>query len=236
MSKSIVSEGKTRQEAIDKGLQKLGVSKDRVEIKDVEDGGKRSFYSILAPRIVKVELTVKEGKIEEKIKKEKFEDKVSEQKRPSNNNQKEIDKAVENLKEFLDRFLKDDISYAIKVEDYEIHIDINGENVNYLIGYRGETINNLQVIISSIANKSATARIRTYLDVAGYKEKRIKTLEDLAEKIAKTVIRTGKSISLEPMTAYERKIIHTKLQENNKVDTLSKGEEPYRKIVVTLNK
>ena len=75
-----------------------------------------------------------------------------------------------------------------------------------------------------------------FVDVAGYKEKRIKTLEELAEKISKTVIRTGKAISLEPMTAYERKIIHTKLQENDKVKTFSKGEEPHRRVVITLNK
>ena len=65
-------------------------------------------------------------------------------------------------------------------------------------------------------------------------EKRIKTLEELADKIARTVIRTKKSITLEPMTAYERKIIHTKLQDNDKVKTFSKGEEPYRKVVITL--
>ena len=115
-------------------------------------------------------------------------------------------------------------------------VNINGENVNHLIGYRGETINALQVLISSIANKKSSAKIRIFVDVAGYKEKRVKTLEDLAEKISKTVERTGKSITLEPMTAYERKIIHTKLQENNKVKTFSKGEEPHRRVVITLNK
>ena len=69
-----------------------------------------------------------------------------------------------------------------------------------------------------------------------YQEMQIKTLEELAEKISKTVIRTGKAITLEPMTAYERKIIHTKLQQNNKVKTFSKGEEPHRRLVITLNK
>ena len=113
-------------------------------------------------------------------------------------------------------------------------MDIQGEDVNYLIGYRGENINAFQTIVSSIANKNSTAKIRVYLDIAGYKEKREKTLEDLAEKIARTVIRTRKSIALEPMTAYERKIIHTKLQTHSKVETISKGEEPYRKVVIKL--
>ena len=111
---------------------------------------------------------------------------------------------------------------------------MNGENLNYLIGYRGETINAIQTILTAIANKKSTQKIRVYLDIAGYREKRIKTLEDLAEKLARTVERTKKSVTLEPMTAYERKIIHTKLQNNSKVKTFSKGEEPYRKVVISL--
>ena len=89
-------------------------------------------------------------------------------------------------------------------------------------------------ILTAIANKKSTQKIRVYLDIAGYREKRIKTLEDLAEKLARTVERTKKSVTLEPMTAYERKIIHTKLQNNSKVKTFSKGEEPYRKVVISL--
>ena len=92
----------------------------------------------------------------------------------------------------------------------------------------------MQTILSSVANKNSTSKIRVYLDIAGYREKRLKTLEDLAEKIARTVVRTGKAITLEPMTAYERKIIHTKLQNHSKVKTFSKGEEPYRKVVISL--
>ena len=86
----------------------------------------------------------------------------------------------------------------------------------------------------AIANKNSTAKIRVYLDIAGYREKRIKTLEELALKIARTVVRTRKQIVLEPMSAYERKIIHTALQNHDKVKTFSKGEEPYRKVVITL--
>ena len=92
----------------------------------------------------------------------------------------------------------------------------------------------MQTILSAIANKESSTRIRVFVDVEGYRERRIKTLEDLAEKIARTVIRTGKPVTLEPMSAYERKIIHTKLQNHDKVETFSKGEEPYRKVIVTL--
>ena len=227
MAKTIISEGKTTNEAIEKGLKELKVSKDMVEIKDLEEE-KRSFYNILAPRVVKVELTVKEkSETKAEVKKEKAERKV-------NKNEDEINKAVSQIEEFLNKFLKEEIIHKVEIKEYEIYVDIQGEDVNHLIGYRGENINALQTIISSIANKNSTAKIRVYLDIAGYRGRREKTLEDLAEKIARTVVRTGKSVTLEPMTAYERKIIHTKLQTHSKVETISKGEEPYRKVVIKL--
>ncbi len=222
MKKTVRAEGKTTTEAIEKGLKELGVSKDKVEIKVLEEE-KRSFYSILSPRVVKVELTLKEDK-KEKNKEEK----------KHNENIQEIEKAEQDIKEFLDNFLTKETKYEVKINNFDIYVDMNGENLNYLIGYRGETINAIQTILTAIANKKSTQKIRVYLDIAGYREKRIKTLEDLAEKLARTVERTKKSVTLEPMTAYERKIIHTKLQNNSKVKTFSKGEEPYRKVVISL--
>ena len=233
MLKSIVAEGKTTNEAIEKGLKQLKVSKEMVDIKVLEEDKKRSFYSILAPRVVKVELTVKEGvaKKEETLPKEPIKEK-----RNSNKNIEEIEIAKNDVELFLKEFLKEGYNYEVKIENFNILVNINGEKINHLIGYRGENINAMQIIISAIANKKSSSKINVFVDVAGYKEKRIKTLEELAEKISKTVIRTGKAISLEPMTAYERKIIHTKLQENDKVKTFSKGEEPHRRVVITLNK
>lgn len=222
MEKTVRAEGKTTTEAIEKGLKELGVSKDKVEIKVLEEE-KRSFYSILSPRVVKVELTLKEDK-KGKNKEEK----------KHNENIQEIEKAEQDIKEFLDNFLTKETKYEVKINNFDIYVDMNGENLNYLIGYRGETINAIQTILTAIANKKSTQKIRVYLDIAGYREKRIKTLEDLAEKLARTVERTKKSVTLEPMTAYERKIIHTKLQNNSKVKTFSKGEEPYRKVVISL--
>ena len=170
-----------------------------------------------------MELTLKEDK-KGKNKEEK----------KHNENIQEIEKAEQDIKEFLDNFLTKEIKYEVKINNFDIYVDMNGENLNYLIGYRGETINAIQTILTAIANKKSTQKIRVYLDIAGYREKRIKTLEDLAEKLARTVERTKKSVTLEPMTAYERKIIHTKLQNNSKVKTFSKGEEPYRKVVISL--
>ena len=92
----------------------------------------------------------------------------------------------------------------------------------------------MQNILVSVASKGLEYRIRVILDIEGYKEKREKTLEDLADRMAERVIRTGKSVTLEPMKAYERKIIHTKLQNSDKVTTVSIGEEPRRRLVISL--
>lgn len=226
MAKTIVSQGKTTNEAIENGLKELNVSKDMVDVKFLEEE-KRSFYNILAPRVVKVELTVKEKVEEKKEEKEKIQKKFNE-------NKEEINAGLEEIKEFLNKFLNKEITYSAEIKENDIYVEISGENVNYLIGYRGENINAMQTILSSIANKKSTSKIRVYLDIAGYREKRTKTLEELAEKISRTVVRTRKTVTLEPMTAYERKIIHTKLQNHPKVKTFSKGEEPYRKVVITL--
>ena len=237
MVKSKIFQGKTRQEAIDKGLKELKVSKNMVTITDIEEG-KRSFYSILSPRVVKVEITVKEDaeKSEKPEKQTKTSGKPKRERRKFNENIQELEFAKTEIEKFLNKLLGKEIKPDVQIKDFKIEVVIEGENLNYLIGYRGEAINSLQNILTMIANKKAGDKIRVLLDIAGYKNKREKTLEELAEKIAKTVIRTKKSVALEPMTAFERRIIHSKLQDNDKIITFSKGEEPYRKIVVGLKK
>lgn len=229
MPRSIISEGKTTQEAIEKGLKELKLNKNQVEIKVLENEEKRSFFSILAPRVVKVELTEKEEK------QEMQEEQVKIERKPLTEEEKQ--KAKENVETFLKEILKklsEDASYTINIEDETIEIMLEGKELGYLIGYRGETLYSLQNVLSAIAGKGIENRARVILDIAGYKDKREKALEELAEKIEKTVIRTRKSITLEPMTAYERKIIHTKLQDSKKVKTRSIGEEPRRRIVISL--
>lgn len=238
MEKSIISEGKTTNEAIEKGLKELKVSKDMVDIKILENEDKRSFFSILTPRVVKVEITVKEKKDNNKIKENKSIGEVKPKVEIHLSEEEQI-RAEENVKVFMDKLLKDlpeDTKYETIKEEKGLKVNIIGENVGYLIGYRGETLYAFQNIISSIAGKGINSRVRVILDIGGYKEKRKKTLEELAQKVAKTVVKTGKSVTLEPMQAYERKIIHSKLQENNKVETSSIGEEPHRKVVISLKK
>lgn len=228
MAKSIISEGKTTNEAIENGLKQLKVSKKMVDIKVLENEEKRSFFSILAPRVVKVELTVKEQK-EEKVR-EKREIKLTEE---------EQETARENVETFLKELttnLPEDVEYKIEKTSTGLNVNLNSKNLGFLIGYRGETLYAVQNILSAIAGKGIQNKVRVILDIEGYKAKREKTLEDLAEKVAKTVIRTRKAVKLEPMQAYERKIIHSKLQQNSKVETYSVGEEPYRRIVISLKK
>lgn len=227
MAKSIISEGKTTNEAIEKGLKKLNASKKMVDIRVLESEDKRSFFSILAPRVVKVELTLKE-ECEEKEIKPKKEIMLSEE---------EQTLAEKNLEKFLKEFknsLPEDTGYKIEKSEQYINVTLNSKELGFLIGYRGETLYAMQNILSAVAGKGIQNKVRVILDIEGYKDKREKTLEDLAEKVAKTVIRTKKSVKLEPMQAYERKIIHSKLQQNPKVETTSVGEEPYRRIIVSL--
>jgi len=227
MPKSIIVEGKTTAEAIEKGLRELNATKNMVEIKTIEEEKKRSFYSILAPRVVKIEMTLKDNV-------EEFEKKPVRAKREINKNLEEIEKVSEKLKEFFNSILDKDIKCDISIQDFSIYVKLDGENINNLIGYRGNTINAFQVLATAIANKHSTSKIIVIVDVGEYRERRVKTLEDLAEKISQRVINTKKSITLDPMTAYERKIIHTKLQDNDRVKTFSKGEEPHRRVVITL--
>ncbi len=228
--KKYVFEGKTSTEAIEKGLKELKLKREDVEINILKDDQKRSFFSILEPRVIKVEITKKEvsPKTESKeknINKEKQELSIEASK-----------KAKENISKFLDEFLKvfskEELSYSISNDEYYIIVEILGENTNNLIGYRGETLNSLQNILSSVGNRDIEEKIRVILDISGYKEKRKKVLEELADKVSKTVLKTGKKVTLEPMPAYERKIIHSRLQNNSKVVTQSIGEEPHRKIVI----
>ena len=232
MEEKYIFEGKTSTEAIEKALKELKLKKEDVEINILKDE-KRSFFSILDPRIVKVEIIKKE-----KNEKEINEIKIKKEKKAMSTGA--IEKAKENISQFLKVFLKqistEDLKYNILNDDFYITVEILGENTNSLIGYRGETLNALQTLLSSIANKNIEEKVRVILDISGYKDKRKKVLEELADKISKTVIKTGKKVTLEPMPAYERKIIHSRLQNNKKVTTESIGEEPHRKIIVELKR
>lgn len=227
MKENKIFEGKTTNEAIENGLKTLGIKREDAEIKILENEDKRSFFSILTPRVVKVEIISKKEKKQEYEKKDTL-----------NIENVDFEKAMKNvdifLKEWIITLPSKNIKYDISKHDGHVLINVEGEDLNYLIGHRGDTLNNLQSILAIIASKGLENKVRVILNICRYREKREKILEDLACKLEKTVVRTKKSITLEPMTAYERKIIHAKLQNSKKVTTISIGEEPYRKVVISL--
>ena len=233
---SVISEGSTTNEAIEKGLKILKVSKDMVNVKVLETE-KKSFFSILAPRVVKVELTLKDEKELAQIFKN---DKLKEtyvKKEIKDVTPEKLEQAENNVKSFFETIINklgNNIIYSIEKKSNGLEISLSGDDAGFLIGYRGETMYAFQSIISVVANKGIDEKIRVWLDIEGYKEKRERTLQDLANRIARTVERTRKSVTLEPMQAYERKIIHSVLQDSKTVKTESIGEEPRRRVVISL--
>ena len=209
------------------------IRKNQVDIKVLENENKKSFFSILTPRVVKVELTIKENaKKQERVNKEENNTHIVKE---YNSNKEELEVAKKDIQEFLKLFIEklgSKLEYSVKLQENEILVDINGEDCGSLIGYRGETLNAMQTLISSIANKKVKERIKVILDIQNYREKREKNLIELAEKVSKTVLRNGKNITLEPMSPYERKIIHSALQENSRIETYSIGEGDNRRVVI----
>ena len=233
---SIISEGNTTNEAIENGLKILKVSQDMVNVKILETE-KKSFFSILAPRVVKVELTLKEEKELKRSNDRKNKENTIVKKELKEISPEKIEQAEQNVNKFLESFLGkigNNIKYEINRATTGIEVHLKGDEAGFLIGYRGETLYSFQTILSSVANKNIDEKIRLWLDIEGYKEKREKTLQDLAIKIARTVEKTKKSKTLEPMQAYERKIIHSALQNSKTVKTESIGEEPRRRVVISL--
>ena len=231
MPNTIISEGKTTSEAISNGLKKLNVSKEQVDIKILEEHEKRSFFSILAPRVVKVELTVKEDNTQKSYNHRKNKNEAD-----TKLTEEEANLIKGRLQSFLNELinnfeeLKFDIS--LDLNSNFVYVNLDGKDAKLLIGYRGEVLNALQNILTAVASKNIDKKIRIVLNISNYREKRKVSLEELADKISKTVLKTGKSITLETMMAYERKIIHDRLQSSTKVKTYSVGEEPYRKVVI----
>ena len=130
--------------------------------------------------------------------------------------------------------VKSDINYDAEARNMDISFE--GDELGILIGKRGQTLDSLQYIISLVVNKESEAYVRVKVDTENYRERRKETLETLAKNIAYKVKRTRRSVALEPMNPYERRIIHSALQYDKYVDTHSEGEEPYRKVVVTLKR
>ena len=128
------------------------------------------------------------------------------------------------------------VNVEFKEESKEMNIDLSGDDMGVLIGKRGQTLDSLQYLVSLIVNKESEDYIRVKVDTENYRKRRQDTLENLAKNIAFKVKRTKRTVSLEPMNPYERRIIHSALQNDKFVTTHSEGEEPFRHVVVTMKR
>ena len=189
----------------------------------------------------------KENVKKEAVKKEVFEKEVKEEAATEpvvNKKEEKLVEVTDETKEACEKFLYDvlkTMDMEVKItssidEDGTLCIDMEGENMGLLIGKRGQTLDSLQYLTNRVANKMQDGYVRVKLDTENYRQRRKETLENLAKNIAHKVKRTKKSVSLEPMNPYERRIIHSALQADRYVSTHSEGEEPYRRVVVTLNR
>ncbi len=148
---------------------------------------------------------------------------------------------IGNGKEFLEKIFQNmNMNVKISMEydeiDRVLNINLIGEDMGVLIGKRGQTLDSLQHLVGLVVNKNAENYIRVKLDIENYRERRKESLEVLAKNIAQKVKRSRKSISLEPMNPYERRIIHAALQDDPNIITRSEGEEPFRHVVVALKR
>ncbi len=177
----------------------------------------------------------KEVKKEEKAEVKKEE---PAKKREINVDAKEVEKkATDFLKDVLSKMeIENEVKAKYDSEENCLNIEISGEDMGVLIGKRGQTLDSLQYLVSLVVNKGTKEYIRVKVDTENYRERRNKTLENLAKNMAFKVKRTRRSVTLEPMNPYERRVIHSALQNDSYVTTHSEGEEPYRKVVITLKK
>ena len=250
---------KTLSDAITEACQKLSVTSDRLYYEVVEEGSNGFLGIGSKPYLIKASIKEETEKAVEK------EEKREPVKQPANETVKTVsdksDKseksaAVEKaekkqivsdgtMEKKAEVFLKD-VFHAMEIEaeievkydpsNQAMDINLNGEEMGILIGKRGQTLDSLQYLVSLVVNKDSSDYIRVKVDTENYRQRRKETLENLAKNIAYKVKRTKRPVSLEPMNPYERRIIHSALQNDKYVTTHSEGDEPFRRVVVTLKR
>jgi len=187
---------------------------------------------------VKKEETVKEKIVKEEIKEEsKVEEKKDSNKEEFLEPAEIDDSIIDETKQYLDKLfaameMESTVDITLDKMTRTMNIDVEGPEMGIIIGKRGQTLDSLQYLISLYVNKKSDTYIRVKLDTENYRERRRETLENLAKNIAFKVKKSRRSFSLEPMNPYERRIIHSTLQNDKYVTTKSEGEEPYRKVVI----
>ena len=200
---------KTVNDAITEACQRLEVTSDKLDYVVVEEGSSGFLGIGSKPAVIKAKV--------------------------------KCSSVPERAREFLDdvfgamnMVVAMDIKYD--EENKNLNIDLSGDEMGILIGKRGQTLDSLQYLVSLVVNKGSEEYIRVKVDTEDYRKRRKETLENLAKNIAYKVKRTKRSVSLEPMNPYERRVIHSALQNDKYVTTHSEGEEPFRRVVVTLKR
>ena len=235
--KYIEKSAKTIDEAVELALKDLNTTKENVTIEVLEQPSK-GIFGLIGNRKATVKVKLKEAatKIEE------FKPKSTREARPPRTSEPGLPASEEDkvtaqkfLREVLDAM---DIKAEIRIKSTEesLYLNLSGPKMGIIIGRRGQTLDSLQYLVSLVVNKNKGREgyVRVILDTEDYRRKREETLVRLSKRLADGVIKTGKKVELEPMNPYERRIIHSSLQSNNRVTTFSEGEEPYRKVVIAL--
>ena len=204
--------GKTIEEAIRKGLEELKVSRDDVKIEVLEEPSDAGVLGILSAKLAKVRLTV-----DKKISDEQA--------------QKTIDKLDEILKNIF-AITNEQVNYEIKRNENQINLIIKGDEMKHLIGYKGRTIEAFQSLLNSMLQREDEEYAKVFVEINDYKKKKEEKLRKLANKMAANCVKFRRPIRLEPMSAYERLIIHRELADRTDVETESIGEEPRRRVVI----
>ena len=235
---------KTVDDAITAACQDFFVTSDKLDYEVLEEGSS-GFLGIGAkPALIKAR--VKEDKeivkesVKEPVKEVLKEEKkfVKETAKVSNVDAREVEEAAKKfLGEVFDA-MEMEVIVDAKYDDAEkaLDVDMRGEEIGILIGKRGQTLDSLQYLVSLVVNRGQADYIRVKLDTENYRQRRKETLENLAKNIAYKVKRTKRPVSLEPMNPYERRIIHSALQNDRYVTTHSEGEEPFRRVIIELKK
>ncbi len=199
---------KTVNEAITEACRKLGVTSDKLEYQVIEEGSSGFLGIGSKPAIIKASAKIEEVSAEDTAK----------------NFLKDVFAAM-NMQVVID------VKY--NEEEKSMDIELSGDEMGVLIGKRGQTLDSLQYLVSLVVNKEMEEYIRVKIDTENYRQRRKETLENLAKNIAYKVKKTRRPVSLEPMNPYERRIIHSTLQNDKYISTHSEGDEPYRRVVVT---
>lgn len=233
--KCIEKTAKTIDEAVELALQELNASKNQVEVEVLEQPSK-GIFGLIGLKQAKVKVTlIEQPKEAPKIKevKKTHSNRINEPGLPAT--QEDYDTAQRFLRQVLDAM---DIKAEIRIRKNEdsLNIKLTGPKMGIIIGRRGQTLDSLQYLVSLVVNKNKGKDnyVKIILDTEDYRRKREETLHRLAKRLAENVIKSGRKVELEPMNPYERRIIHSALQEYNQITTYSEGEEPYRKVVIAL--